>query len=641
MHKPSELNDLREQLRRLGYLDSRLGRFFLPKRDQERSFFSAVLRSAAKLGLSGGVLLAVPLLIGGVASTPQLAGMRLDLFVVSFYCFLGAGLTIFLLALLVGAVLSLAHRSGLLARVALAPLARRVGLVVGLVSLGYLTLWWRSRVGSGLVWSATLGLGVIASLALARLTTLAALGMLSEVRGNVAAGQDRESIDRQRASSLKMRRYLLAGAVCYLSLFLLIGRAAENGEAAFASPYQLQESPYRVVFLGVDGLSLSTIEALREQGELPALEKLLELGMMAPIRPAEERVPAVLWTSLATGQRPERHGIRALSAESMPGLQTTFQFGETSSFGRAVATMRSLFRLTKPRPVGTRHRQVKAIWDILSDQGRAVGVVGWWASWPADPLRGFLISDRLFFKLREGDRFEGETDDLSLYRRLQSEFEAAHQRSEENLGSLVAQARSLGGEELLLAYQRDGYHLQVGEMLREEQAPDLYMTYLSALDVTAMKLLGEPSGDVGATIGATGLIRQYGRWLNAWLERWIEKRKPDEVLVLVAQPGRHGDARSARGALYVAGAPIDPQAEAAEVSIYDVSPTLLHLLGFPNSQEIEGDVLTTYFTDDWTRSHPLERIQTYGRRRIDPRLLVTSGFDEEMIRNLQTLGYIE
>ena len=31
--------------------------------------------------------------------------------------------------------------------------------------------------------------------------------------------------------------------------------------------------------------------------------------------------------------------------------------------------------------------------DIASEAGLTCGIVGWWATWPADPVNGFLISD--------------------------------------------------------------------------------------------------------------------------------------------------------------------------------------------------------------------------------------------------------
>ena len=44
-------------------------------------------------------------------------------------------------------------------------------------------------------------------------------------------------------------------------------------------------------------------------------------------------------------------------------------------------------------PVSSVKRRTKAIWNVASEAGRTVGVVGWWASWPAERVNGFVVSD--------------------------------------------------------------------------------------------------------------------------------------------------------------------------------------------------------------------------------------------------------
>ncbi|NIT94152.1 MAG: hypothetical protein GWM91_01225, partial [Actinobacteria bacterium] len=51
------------------------------------------------------------------------------------------------------------------------------------------------------------------------------------------------------------------------------------------------------------------------------------------------------------------------------------------------------------QPVTSAQRQVPTVWEMLSRSGVPTGVVGWWASWPADPVRGYLVSDRIAYQL--------------------------------------------------------------------------------------------------------------------------------------------------------------------------------------------------------------------------------------------------
>ena len=38
------------------------------------------------------------------------------------------------------------------------------------------------------------------------------------------------------------------------------------------------------------------------------------------------------------------------------------------------------------------HRRTKAFWNVASDYGLRVGVVGWWLTWPVEPINGVMVS---------------------------------------------------------------------------------------------------------------------------------------------------------------------------------------------------------------------------------------------------------
>jgi len=45
-------------------------------------------------------------------------------------------------------------------------------------------------------------------------------------------------------------------------------------------------------------------------------------------------------------------------------------------------------------------RLEKAVWEMAGDHGRDVAVLGMWATHPAEPVRGLMISERLFAILK-------------------------------------------------------------------------------------------------------------------------------------------------------------------------------------------------------------------------------------------------
>ncbi|HMB68732.1 MAG TPA: alkaline phosphatase family protein, partial [bacterium] len=126
----------------------------------------------------------------------------------------------------------------------------------------------------------------------------------------------------------------------------------------------------RLLLVGLDGATWDLLDPLLAKGRLPNLDALIRNGVRAPLRTMEPTLSPAIWTTMATGFLPEQHGI--LGFDGVPGQ-----------------TMTTLPNATM--------RQRKTFWNVLSDFGITTGTVGWWASWPADPLPAgsFLISDRV------------------------------------------------------------------------------------------------------------------------------------------------------------------------------------------------------------------------------------------------------
>ncbi|HZI64419.1 MAG TPA: alkaline phosphatase family protein [Thermoanaerobaculia bacterium] len=124
------------------------------------------------------------------------------------------------------------------------------------------------------------------------------------------------------------------------------------------------------VVIGADGAAWRVIERLWAEGGLPHLKALADRGSRATLRTAYNASP-VIWTTIATGVVPERHGI------------TDF----------VVPTARG------DVPVASTVRRAPALWNMLSRAGRRVAVLGWWASWPAEEVEGVVLSDRVMMGL--------------------------------------------------------------------------------------------------------------------------------------------------------------------------------------------------------------------------------------------------
>jgi tetratricopeptide (TPR) repeat protein len=140
------------------------------------------------------------------------------------------------------------------------------------------------------------------------------------------------------------------------------------GAAALLSLAVRAAEPAPIAIVAVDGADWQTIDPLIAAGRLPAFAALKAAGGTGIMRPEPPLLSPIIWTTIATGRRPEDHGVLDFMVDQPGGGQM---------------------------PVGGGARRTKALWEIFSDAGRPVLVSGWWATWPADRVRGVVVSDRV------------------------------------------------------------------------------------------------------------------------------------------------------------------------------------------------------------------------------------------------------
>ncbi|MDP6243751.1 MAG: alkaline phosphatase family protein, partial [Myxococcota bacterium] len=66
----------------------------------------------------------------------------------------------------------------------------------------------------------------------------------------------------------------------------------------------------RVLVIGIDGASLRVIQPLMQQGRLPHLESIAQKGVSGPLKSHHPLLSPRVWTSVATGKEPDKHGIK-------------------------------------------------------------------------------------------------------------------------------------------------------------------------------------------------------------------------------------------------------------------------------------------------------------------------------------------
>jgi hypothetical protein len=440
---------------------------------------------------------------------------------------------------------------------------------------------------------------------------------------------------------------------------IAVPRARPAAEVVLAAP--TASGP--VLVFGIDGADWRRIDALVERGRLPHLKKLLERGVRAPMVSTLPSFSPILWNSVATGADEATHGVQGFTEHRFPGLPCGVQRLPRWGLLRELASVgarRDRFQI----PVTACRRRVKPIWTVLGEHGRRVAVVNWFATWPAEPVNGYLISDRnprraATYLRRSGARVprdvgvvypadlwplvarcdvpdlgRDEVLDLPLLRDLDQDARAE-----------IARKRGLV-ETLGLVYLSDRFSAEIGLALLEREPIDFVAVYLAGVDNWSHRVGIYPQ-----------VIDRYYEYVDGLLGRYVAALPPEATVFVVSDHGwdyvggpnaeeASGHWRAPDGILVAAGPEIAPGAVLDRPpTLVDVTPTLLALYGLPASLEMAGRVLDEILTSEARGRVPSRRIASYGAT-LDSR----SSFqalddlrdgDAETLRKLRALGYLE
>ncbi len=134
-----------------------------------------------------------------------------------------------------------------------------------------------------------------------------------------------------------------------------VARAVLLGLLLLAGCRARPEPRGRIVLIGLDGGSWNLIAPMIEAGQLPHLRALQERGVSADLASVAPVLSPVVWTSIATGRRPEAHGVR-------------FFYADRYSI------------------------RVPTLWDRFAASGLRVGLYDYLVTWPPHHLpNGFVV----------------------------------------------------------------------------------------------------------------------------------------------------------------------------------------------------------------------------------------------------------
>src|SRR5436309_12990118 len=260
-----DLEGVRSELRRLGYLDHRFERFLLQDALRPRQPVRTLLLLTAKVGLLAGLALALALSLALAVANGNLTASPLDLIPLFLHLFLPLSLATGLAFLALCGVIVLVIRLYHVRRIEALSLA--MSLVAGAGVLAFALRLGREVLAEGRLWQVA-GLVLVTPPLVYLLVKLVYNGLLTlAIRFTDAAPVGR----------LFSRRWLgfaiLAGATLLVLPALAAGVSARRDPAP--APAALPTGPgERVALVGVDGVLPEEIDYLIALGELPEVARL-------------------------------------------------------------------------------------------------------------------------------------------------------------------------------------------------------------------------------------------------------------------------------------------------------------------------------------------------------------------------------
>ena len=238
---------------------------------------------------------------------------------------------------------------------------------------------------------------------------------------------------------------MLAAAVGHLG-----GAAAENAEGVSAAPLR------KIVFIGVDAGDWRIIGPLMEKGKLPNFKRIVDKGATGPLQSMDPMISPLLWTTMATGKLPEEHGVLSTTAYD-------------PSTGRQI-------------PITRMYRKVDAFWNMMSDYGRSVDIVGWLATYPAEEIHGTMVTDRVGHIAYAAVLGQGDAA-------LSGAVSPARRADE--IGKLIVRSENVPFDEIKRFMHIDKAHFERSRAIefdRENPANNMLLVYATAASDRAVAL---------------------------------------------------------------------------------------------------------------------------------------------------------
>jgi predicted AlkP superfamily phosphohydrolase/phosphomutase/tetratricopeptide (TPR) repeat protein len=403
----------------------------------------------------------------------------------------------------------------------------------------------------------------------------------------------------------------------------------------------------KVLLIGWDAADWKIINPLLDQGLMPTLDDFVNHGVIGNLATLRPILSPMLWNSIATGKRPDKHGILGF-------MEPDPQTGGV-------------------RPVTSTSRKVKAIWNILTQRGYKTHVLGWFAGHPAEPIKGISVSDLFPYAVGPLDKPWPLPPGAVHPENLREKFAALRMHpaevSEAAILPWIPRAAEIDQEKdkglqsfAKILSENCSIHNAATWILQNEPW-DFLAVYYNGIDhfchgfmnyhPPRMEGIPEQRFEIYKDV-----VNGAYRFHDMMLQTLLDLAGPETTVIIVSDHGFHSDHLRPRGI------PMEPAGPAVQhrqfgivcmkgdhikqderiygATLLDVTPTILTLFGLPVGEDMDGRVLVQAFEpapqvtriSSW-ESEPGECGMHPADLRMDPAAA------QAVLQQFVALGYIQ
>ena len=358
----------------------------------------------------------------------------------------------------------------------------------------------------------------------------------------------------------------------------------------------------KVLLIGWDAADWKIATPLLDQGLMPTLDDFINHGVMGNLATLRPILSPMLWNSIATGKRADKHGILGF-------MEPDPQTGNV-------------------RPVTSTSRKVKAIWNILTQRGYKAHVLGWFAGHPAEPINGISVSDLFPYAVAPLDKEwplppgavhpESMRDTFAKLRMHPAELTEAAILPWIPRAAEIDQEKDKRLQSFAKILTENLSIHNAATWILKNQPWDFMAVYYNGIDhfchgfmhFHPPRMEGVPEDQFEIY---KDVVNGAYRFHDMMLETLLELAGPDTTVILASDHGFHSDHLRPRGIpnepagpaiqhrpfgiICMKGDHIKQDERIYGATLLDITPTVLTLFGLPVGQDMDGRVLVQAFEE--------------------------------------------